>query len=1134
MYLNPPGSEDPFASDAPAPLYKITVSINFDPMLPISVSLAQKRRIVTFGDASARLDNVLESMGACHISHPPNHDVQLASFVPPPSLESPPLPLATLTVFPDGHQYLDHIVLSALVVCDERGCRASVCPSETAQPVLSPASSGASYRAVSLARTTHKTTMAKRKSPTPQELYQARKEREEQERTALLPPGLINHGNTCFMNSVLQGLIATRLLSDLAQFTPISPAVQRHSRIRLLSQRSPELTNAHSQAGEYEREWVDMMPIGDVFIDTMYKAWDNQKNLKRENMSPKSLLHAVGKKYDQYLDFAQQDAHEFLRILLDAMRMEEFDVIKARQPPPANTHKKRKRRRTELGVTPTTPQEEDDSKLVSFTDMIFAGRLTSVLVCQKCKHVSQTYEDFNDLSLSIKPDDAGKGHKRSRFKSFAKRLTAGTSNWNVASRSASTPPAPRERAATIDGPEDGDPPPTSQDDRRRSLDLVTDPGSSDENTEGDAKKDAAKADDKEKPTSEKDKHASEKDKHPSDKHTSEKDKHCATSAASVEGEKRASVDGDHRVEFSGSKDGDGDERKCKDKSADGWVKLGRRISVSMGLARSSKEKERRSRSRQSRELVSSSSIPEGQLPPANNSNNSNSSSDSLTSAGASDAPAPLNVFRARVTSWSSSRPGSAAGSPRRPSFTPASPSVPSTMPPSVHPTPSVSPSRTGTPSLNHHTRHKSPKPPELPPAEAEFLRRVLPGEHGGLLGHHHPGPGASTAQRPSMWAKLGHFPNVEECLRAFTAVEVLDGENMVGCRRCWKIANGVYKQQKTGEEPQEGEDADDTDSAEGASPTAPDDAMRDLADTLRSQSSPVFTPLDEDGSMTSISSRAAASAPDSAVDISEIEEQPLSRDKPLPSVPTISMTAAEGDEGAKRALADGAYPCSPPPESRDSLTIPRRQQRPRSDADGASGDESDGSAQSSMYSGDTDDSIQPHPSNAAAKKKKPKPTVLRPAYKRYLIAAPPPVLVIHLKRFQQISKTSFVSFSSGFKKLEDYVAFPEWLDLKPYLAPTKEECAMGKKASAEHARKSEPCMYRLYAVVVHIGSMLGGHYIAYTALPPREDEPMHETEDGKKVPPKRQWAYISDTFVRLTTIEEVLKAKAYICMYERV
>ena len=34
----------------------------------------------------------------------------------------------------------------------------------------------------------------------------------------------------------------------------------------------------------------------------------------------------LGRKYDQYLDFRQQDAHEFLRLLLDAMRMEELDV----------------------------------------------------------------------------------------------------------------------------------------------------------------------------------------------------------------------------------------------------------------------------------------------------------------------------------------------------------------------------------------------------------------------------------------------------------------------------------------------------------------------------------------------------------------------------------------------------------------------------------------------------------------------------------------------------------------------------------------------------------------------------------------------------------------------------------------
>ena len=37
--------------------------------------------------------------------------------------------------------------------------------------------------------------------------------------------------------------------------------------------------------------------------------------------------------------------------------------------------------------------------------MLFGGQLASILVCEKCKKVSVTHEDFNDLSLSIKPED---------------------------------------------------------------------------------------------------------------------------------------------------------------------------------------------------------------------------------------------------------------------------------------------------------------------------------------------------------------------------------------------------------------------------------------------------------------------------------------------------------------------------------------------------------------------------------------------------------------------------------------------------------------------------------------------------------------------------------------------------------
>jgi hypothetical protein len=101
-----------------------------------------------------------------------------------------------------------------------------------------------------------------------------------------------------------------------------------------------------------------------------------------------------------------------------------------------------------------------------------------------------------------------------------------------------------------------------------------------------------------------------------------------------------------------------------------------------------------------------------------------------------------------------------------------------------------------------------------------------------------------------------------------------------------------------------------------------------------------------------------------------------------------------------------------------------------------------------------------------------KQVIMRRFYKRYLIADPPLVLVVHLKRFQQTSKMPFMSFSAGFKKLDDYVTFPEHLDITPFMAPNKEDFGLPIKKLRQNGLARGKCMYRLYAVVVHIGNIV--------------------------------------------------------------
>lgn len=73
------------------------------------------------------------------------------------------------------------------------------------------------------------------------------------------------------------------------------------------------------------------------------------------------------------------------------------------------------------------------------------------------------------------------------------------------------------------------------------------------------------------------------------------------------------------------------------------------------------------------------------------------------------------------------------------------------------------------------------------------------------------------------------------------------------------------------------------------------------------------------------------------------------------------------------------------------------------------------------------------------------------------------------------------------------------------------------------------CIYRLIGTVEHLGTMRGGHYVAYVMGPANDDE--NEADSSSRE--VSTWYYISDSHVRKTSLESVLRSEAYLLFYER-
>ena len=156
-------------------------------------------------------------------------------------------------------------------------------------------------------------------------------------------PGLENLGNSCFLNSTLQCLLCCPILVN------------------------------YMQSGHHSR---NCSTVGFcAFCELERLASTMRAGRARDTVRPKAMVLNVRTMGKQFRRGRQEDAHEFLRCLLDSMQQACLRMAAPKQP-----------RR----IQETTAVHS-----------LFGGHLRSQVKCKRCGHCSNKYEAYLDLSLEI-------------------------------------------------------------------------------------------------------------------------------------------------------------------------------------------------------------------------------------------------------------------------------------------------------------------------------------------------------------------------------------------------------------------------------------------------------------------------------------------------------------------------------------------------------------------------------------------------------------------------------------------------------------------------------------------------------------------------------------------------------------